>query len=534
MKKLVGLLLAGLAMISMTFMSCSADTDSSSAPKFEVTYGTKTSVQDSITVDLSKGKADVYLFSDYYDKLEVSDAFIEETDETIEWGLGRRDKTRKNVKVNLNDFLSYVNEPGEYTIVLTIDCPGVIEGHELSIKVIVTNGDKPIVYTPVITQDLPAKAKVNDTLTVVASVTDGTVNYQWYKDGAAIPSATEASYQATEKGTYYVKVSNAADSTKFVNSTNTRVTDPEVPTVVTITAQPTALVIANLSSNSSQLLSATAKSSDNKAISAQWFKDEQSVSGVENGTGSITSTFKPIGFGEYVCKFTSDGDTAVTNVVEVTEASIGQGLVIDGIMEGVTVNVGDEIELAPRSNVPCTYTYQWWAHGETSGGNWPIEGATSNTYTVMDFDYDSGDVTYGIYCIVTFKSTQTTQTLERQSALATFVKPQPDDPVVPVFNKNLEPTHNCYVGENLTLEVAASVIDAGKVTYQWYKNGAQIPGATSASYTVDTSAAGEAKYVVVAINTLNGKTKEKQSATAVVKVAAKENNGNVSGGIDFN
>ena len=57
---------------------------------------------------------------------------------------------------------------------------------------------------------------------------------------------------------------------------------------------------------------------------------------------------------------------------------------------------------------------------------------------------------------------------------------------------------------------------------------------SNASYTVDTSAAGEAKYVAVAINTLNGKTKEKQSATTVVKVAAKDNNGNVSGGFDFN
>ena len=136
--------------------------------------------------------------------------------------------------------------------------------------------------------------------------------------------------------------------------------------------------------------------------------------------------------------------------------------------------------------------------------------------------------------MVTFKSTQTGTEYVRRTDNAKFVKPQPDDPEVPTFTKDLtEPTINCFVGENVTLEVAASVTDGGKVTYQWYKNGAQIAGATGVSYTVDTSAAGEAKYVAVAINTLNDKTKEKQSATTVVKVAAKDNNGNVSGGFDF-
>lgn len=536
MKKLVGLLLAGLAMISMTFMSCSADTDSSSAPKFEVTYGTRTDEQDSITVDLTTGKASVYLFSDYYDKLEVFDAFIEETDDAIEFELGRPSKTNKNVKVDLEDFLNYVSKPGEYTIVLLIACDGVIDEYELAITVLVTNGNEPIVNAPIITTNLPTGAEVNDTLTVVASVVGGTVNYQWYKDGAVIPSATQASYTATEKGTYYVRVSNAADSTKYVDSTSTRVTDPNVPDVVEITAQPTALVIANLSSNSSQLLSAAAKSSNNNAISAQWFKDGQSVSGVENGTGSITSTCKPMGFGSYVCKFTSGGDTVTTNVVEVTEAPISQGLVIDGILEGVNVNVGTELKLKPRSDVPCTYTYQWWAHGETSGDNWAIDGATDATYTVTDLEYNAGDVEYGIYCLVTFNSTQTTQTHTRQSALASFIKPQPGDPVAPVFETNLtDATKNCYVGETVTLTVEATVTDGGSVTYQWYKNEGVIEGATSASYTVDTSAVGDAKYTVVAYNNLNGKqTSQPAGVSTVVKVAAKDNNGNITGGFDFN
>ena len=640
MKKLVGLLLAGLAMISMTFMSCSAETDSPSAPAFEVTYGNKLgeaesievdlledddvsiylyskyfdkldvveasidedelevelgktnttnkSVQvkmndfldvipgvgkytvslsiacpgvlkenephllevevnvgpeftvdvDEVEVDLLNGKVpSVTLYSSYYDRLEVVSGYIEETEDDLEEFVpGASSSSKHSIKVKMNDFLDYVTEAGEYNVVLYVACPGVIKGeYEVPVTVYAKNGNQEIVYTPSIKKDLPSTAKVGDTLTVEATITRGDIAYQWYKDGSAIPGATTASYKVTEKGPYYVVVSNEKDSSKSVTSATTSVSEQDVDITLEVTEQPKALVIANLDKNSSQVLTAKAKTTDGEAITAQWFKDGTSASAVQNATGSIEATLKPNGFGQYVCKFISGDEIVSSNVVEVKEAPIAQGLVIDGIMDGVTVNVGDEIKISPRSDVPCSYTYQWWAHGETSGGNFEIDGATSDTYKVTDIEYDKGDVEYGIYCVVTFQSTQTGETLKRQTVLAKFVKPQPDDPEVPAFTTDLtKPTIDCYVGENVTLEVAASVKDGGKVTYQWYKNGAQIAGATNASYTVDTSAAGEAKYVAVAINTLNGKTKEKQSSTTVVKVAAKDNNGNVSGGFDFN
>lgn len=642
MKKLVGLLLAGLAMISMTFMSCSAETDSPSTPAFEVTYGNKSGEAESIEVDLLKDDdVSIYLYSKYFDKLDVVEAFIDEDELEVE--LGKTNTTNKSVqvkmndfldvipgvgkytvslsiacpgvlkenephllevevnvgpefnvvaddeievdllkgkaptvtlyskyynslgvvgglieeteddleefnkvgipnsgnesvKVRLSDFLDYVTEAGEYNVVLYVACPGVIKDvFVVPVTVYATNGDQPIVYTPSIKKDLPSTAKVGATLTVEATITRGKIAYQWYKDGSAIPGATAASYETTEKGGYYVVVSNAADPSKSVTSATTSVSEQDVVITLEVTEQPKALVIADLNKNSSQVLTAKAKTSDGVAITAQWLKDGISASAVQNATGSIEATLKPNGFGQYVCKFTSGDEIVSSNVVEVKEAPIAQGLVIDGIMDGVTVNVGDELKISPRSDVPCSYTYQWWAHGETSGGNFEIDGATSDTYKVTDIEYDKGDVEYGIYCVVTFQSTQTGETLKRQTVLAKFVKPQPGDPEVPTFTTDLtKPTIDCYVGENVTLKVAATVTDGGKVTYQWYKNGAQIAGATSASYTVDTSAASEAKYVAVAINTLNGKTKEKQSATTVVKVAAKDNNGNVSGGFDFN
>ena len=371
---------------------------------------------DEIELDLTKGEIpSVTLYSDYYDRLEVVGAYIEETEDYLEkFNLIEKSSTKKSVKVKLNDFLDNVSEVGEYNVVLSIACPGVInDKYELPVTVYVISS----VVAPSIETDLPSTANVGDTLTVVAKVTSGDINYQWYKDGIAIPGATTTSYEITEKGSYYVKVSNALDSSKFVYSATTIAT-----TLFSITEHPTDLVIADLSKNSSQFLTASAFVYEGETISAQWFKDGVAVSSIENATTSITSTCKPTEFGMYMCKFISEEETLTTYVVEVTEAPIWQGLVIEGITAHMPVNVGDEIIITPKSDVPCTYKYQWWAHGETSGGNWEIEGATSNTYTVTDIEYEKGDVEYGIYCVVTFISTQTAQSYIRQSELASFIK----------------------------------------------------------------------------------------------------------------
>lgn len=66
------------------------------------------------------------------------------------------------------------------------------------------------------------------------------------------------------------------------------------------------------------------------------------------------------------------------------------------------------------------------------------------------------------------------------------------------------------------LSVAASVSDAGELTYQWYSNimninsgGTAIPGATSASYPPDNTVAGRVYYYVVVTSTNNNATGKK-------------------------
>lgn len=72
-------------------------------------------------------------------------------------------------------------------------------------------------------------AETSQTLTGTATVSDGgTVSYKWYKDGAEIASATNATYSATEDGVYTVVATNTNDSAtrdKVVSSSQTCTVD---------------------------------------------------------------------------------------------------------------------------------------------------------------------------------------------------------------------------------------------------------------------------------------------------------------------
>ena len=83
--------------------------------------------------------------------------------------------------------------------------PGLLEGD--------TPGPdpEPEAETPVITTDLPAAKTISgsDTLTIVASVTDGgTLSYAWPKDGDPIADATAATLTVSTAGTYQCTVTN--------------------------------------------------------------------------------------------------------------------------------------------------------------------------------------------------------------------------------------------------------------------------------------------------------------------------------------
>ncbi len=86
---------------------------------------------------------------------------------------------------------------------------------------------------------------------------------------------------------------------------------------------------------------------------------------------------------------------------------------------------------------------------------------------------------------------------------------------------------NCYDGDQVSLTVEAVSLDGGVISYQWYKgtkeNGTPISGATSESYTPDTSAVGAESYYCVITDTKDGNTFSVKTDIAKVTVYDSKN-----------
>ena len=114
--------------------------------------------------------------------------------------------------------------------------------------------------------------------------------------------------------------------------------------------------------------------------------------------------------------------------------------------------------------------------------------------------------------------------------------PEKTNAAVPVISA-ISPDAVYSKGESATpLSVTATVSDDGVLSYQWYKDGAELSGEKNQTYTPKTDNVGTSKYKVKITNTLASATgnqkAEKFSEEIIVVVKTTEGTGGISG--DFN
>lgn len=120
---------------------------------------------------------------------------------------------------------------------------------------------------------------------------------------------------------------------------------------------------------------------------------------------------------------------------------------------------------------PKDYALQWFVNGEA------VEGATEATY-VRDTSGDKGVLS--VWCEVTNKAGTTTS----RRATLTVNK-------TPVLNGSYPANASVTVNSSTTLKVTVSEDGyPNSYTYQWYKNGTAISGATGSTYTFTPTTVG--------------------------------------------
>ncbi|OUO96638.1 hypothetical protein B5F41_01535 [Gordonibacter sp. An232A] len=154
--------------------------------------------------------------------------------------------------------------------------------------------------------------------------------------------------------------------------------------------------------------------------------------------------------------------------------------------EAITsIDGGETLTVGAQASDGAALTYQWYMDDVA------IEGATDVSFTPVEL----GEHTY--HCVVTATKDGASATATTSTATVTVYAAA----TAPVISSSLVSTV-VEQGSTVTLSVDASTEDGGTLTYQWYKDGVAIEGATTSVYTPDTSEVGEHTYYVVITNTV--------------------------------
>ena len=217
-----------------------------------------------------------------------------------------------------------------------------------------------------------------------------------------------------------------------------------------------------------------------------------------SGTPSASGTF-PVTVTGYDVVGGTGGNNAKITVTFTITGGVSTAPSITTQPAAVTVTAGASAAFTVAASGNPAPTYQW----QKSGVN--ISGATSATYSIAStVTGDAGNYT-AVATNTAGSATSTAATLTVNPALAApTITTSPTDVTV-------------TAGASATFTVAAS--GNPTPTYQWQKGGANISGATSATYTIASVVAGDVgNYAAVATNSRGSVTSA--SAALMVNAAA--------------
>ena len=353
------------------------------------------------------------------------------------------------------------------------------------------------VNTPVSITSQPASQTVTAGQTATFSITaTGTapLSYQWTKNGANISGATGPAYTtpATVIGDsgaqFTVVVSNPAGS---VTSSTATLTVTATPVAPSITTQPASQTIAT-----GQTATFSVTASGTAPLSYQWSKNGASIGGAVAASYTTAATtaadngalYSVVVSNSLGSIFSSNATLTVNDPPAITSQPVGP-----------TVLVGQTASFSVTSTGAAPLSYQWRKNGTNIGG------ATAANYTTPATTAADSGAQYSVVVsnsVASVASNAVTLTVNAAPAITT----QPASRTV-------------TAGQAATFSVTAS--GTAPLSYQWRKNGANIGGATAASYTTPATIAADdgSLFSVVVTNSIGSATSSDATLTVTTPVS---------------
>jgi len=332
------------------------------------------------------------------------------------------------------------------------------------------------------------------TFTVVAAGT-APLSYQWQKNGVNIAGATAASYltpvtTTSDNGsTFAVVVSNTAGTVASAAATLTVNAAPVAPTITTAPANQTV--------TAGQTATFTVVAAGTAPLSYQWQKNGANIAGASSANYTTPATATSDSGSTFRVAVSNTVGTVSSTAATLTVTVAPVAPTITTPPANQTVSVGQSATFTVVAAGTAPLSYQW----QKNGAN--VAGATSASYaTPVTTTSDSGS-TFDVIVSNTVGTVTSTAATLTVNAVAPTIATAPVNQTV-------------TAGQAATFTVVAA--GTAPLSYQWQKNGANVAGATSTSYTTPATATSDSgsTFRVVVTNTAGTVT----SATATLTVNA--------------
>lgn len=320
----------------------------------------------------------------------------------------------------------------------------------------------PTATAPAITtqpQSQTVSEGANVTFTVVATGT-APLSYQWAKGGTDISGATTSTLTLNavtlaSAGTYTVRVSNSAGS---VTSNPATLTVNAVAVAPTITTQPQSQTV-----NEGANVTFTVVATGTAPLAYQWSKGGTAIAGATTATLTLNAVTLASA-GSYTVRVSNSAGAVTSNPAMLTVNAVAVAPTITTQPQSQTVNEGANVTFTVVATGTAPLSYQW------SKGSTAIAGATSSTLTLNAVTLASaGSYTVRVSNSAGAVTSNPAMLTVNAVAVAPTITTQPQSQTV-------------NAGANVTFMVVAT--GTAPLSYQWAKGGADIAGATSASFTI--------------------------------------------------